>query len=535
MGRFRLPERDIGTARELIGSTLALIALFGLLIFAFVLLERLGMEGSRVPVAVVTAGALLVLVAAFLAPSRRPADFYVADRAIAPVRSGLAGAALLAGLVATGIGERAAATVAEALSLALGVLVGTALAAVAFAPALRRFGGYDAGDVLAARFGAWARAAVALVGFASTLLILVAALKAAGDVVTAAVGPLTIHPAAIAAGLAALAALPGGMRSVAAAQVTQYGLAAAACLAPGAILALRGGAPEAAAEIAAAIASQLLPKGTAGWAAAALPVAVAAAGMAAFPALLAQAHSVPSARAGAASLGWTALFLVALLAGVAVLGLGLVQAAGLITAIDMRLVGEAALGAALPPVVGGLILAGVLAALLAAAQSALFCAAAGLSHGIWDEIVDRRGPAGRRLLVARIAVLGVAAAGGWLAIRLPPYWPPLLPWALAFSAAAGFVPLFLGLWWRRCTATGFLLGTVAGCAIVGTAFAAAAGVGPTWARLAPAAAGWLGLVCAAFVAVVGSLATRTPGPEAQALVASLHTRGERPPMRERPA
>jgi cation/acetate symporter len=231
------------------------------------------------------------------------------------------------------------------------------------------------------------------------------------------------------------------------------------------------------------------------------------------------------------SLVWTALLALAVVVGWLVLAGDLDQAAG---AAGFRLSGGPGLSG-LPHVLAGLLTAGALAALLAGAHAALFSAAGALSLDIWDAAIDRRGPAGRRLAVARILVMAVAAGAAWLAVRSPAPPAILLAWALALVAAGSFAPLLIGLWWRRCNAAGALLGTAAGSALVLVASAADLGIAPSWMRLPPASAGGTGLAAAFVVAIVASLTGRAPAPESQALVDELRGGGERPPIRERPA
>jgi Na+(H+)/acetate symporter ActP len=52
--------------------------------------------------------------------------------------------------------------------------------------------------------------------------------------------------------------------------------------------------------------------------------------------------------------------------------------------------------ASLPSVLAGLVMAGFLSALLAIGQAALLAAAGAFSHDLWDALVDKRAPEGRR-------------------------------------------------------------------------------------------------------------------------------------------
>jgi Na+(H+)/acetate symporter ActP len=149
-----------------------------------------------------------------------------------------------------------------------------------------------------------------------------------------------------------------------------------------------------------------------------------------------------------------------------------------------------------------------LAALLAAGQGAVFAAASALSLDLWVAFVDRKGPAGRRIVIARLTLVGVAALAAWLAERSPADGPMLLGWAFSFAAAGSFVPLLLALLWARCNQTGAIAATAAGFAIAALVFvldlkALEAGT-PV---VGPAATAAVGLAGALLAAIAGTLLT----------------------------
>jgi Na+(H+)/acetate symporter ActP len=274
-----------------------------------------------------------------------------------------------------------------------------------------------------------------------------------------------------AAGLSAVLLLPGGQRSLVWTQAMQAMLMAAGCLAAIGILA--GSAePSIGASIAGAVLSlrtllaiQSEGGGLAGFL---LPVVLVAAGTGSLPLLLTRTLSARSPREAARSMSWALLGAVLFVAG------GLTLAAFLDSEAGVQIGGflagdllqQGTLLGVLPSVGSGILLAGALAALLAIGQAALLAAAATLSHDIWDETLDRRGPAGRRIIVARLCIVAVAAVAVWLEpqVAMSPF--ALVSWALAFCAAGLVAPLVLGLWWRGCTPLGATLGIAAGLGVV---------------------------------------------------------------------
>jgi cation/acetate symporter len=192
-------------------------------------------------------------------------------------------------------------------------------------------------------------------------------------------------------------------------------------------------------------------------------------------------------------------------------------------------------------VVAGLALAGTLSVLLALGQAVLFSAVSALSHDLWDEIVDKRGPEGRRIVVARLLIAGVAALAAFLTVRWDAPVSALFAWALALAAAGGFVPLTLGVWWRRCNEIGALGGMVAGFGFAALIFLMSQRIVPTtmlaadWTAVGAPAAAVAGALISLIVAVGLSLVT--PPSEAEARMRAARAAGTQsaPPIRERPA
>ena len=217
--------------------------------------------------------------------------------------------------------------------------------------------------------------------------------------------------------------------------------------------------------------------------------------------MLARVFAARSGPAASGTMIWAGFFLVALVAACLALGRALAGAVG--ADAEAALAGDfltraVPLLSALPPLLFGLLMAGALAALISAGQAALFSAATALSLDIWDTVLDPKGPAGRRIVIARLILMGVAAAGAWAASGGPADAPALLGWAVAIAASGSFAPLVLGLAWRRCNEAGAVFGTMAGFGVAFVLFlvdlrafaegsAAGAGVGST------AAAGVRGL------------------------------------------
>ena len=173
----------------------------------------------------------------------------------------------------------------------------------------------------------------------------------------------------------------------------------------------------------------------------------------------------------------------------------------------------------LPYVLTALIAAGAIAAALATAAATVTAIATSLGNDLFARIFARRGSAGRRLIVTRVALIAVAFLATWIAERHADE-----AFALAVAApsvaAAGFFPvLVLGVFWKRTNFWGALLGMTAGASV--TAVYAAMVVsgdlapvpitGLTEAGVSAAAAGIVGVPLGFVVTILISLLTPAPG------------------------
>ena len=121
--------------------------------------------------------------------------------------------------------------------------------------------------------------------------------------------------------------------------------------------------------------------------------------------------------------------------------------------------------AGLPYVVSGLVAAGGLAAALSTADGLLLAIANALSHDVYYKMIDPNAATARRLVVARVLLLFVAVAAALVARTKPADILAMVAWAFSLAAAGNFPALVLGVWWKRATAPGAILGMIAGFGI----------------------------------------------------------------------
>jgi cation/acetate symporter len=309
------------------------------------------------------------------------------------------------------------------------------------------------------------------------MLLLVAHLVSTGPLLATLAGVETHTGIFLAAGLTAIAVLPGGMRSVTWTQMIQFIVAVVAYLAPAAFLLVLTDGP-ASGEAARGDSLELSLQQLASafpfreFTDVALLLFITAAGAASLSPVVACSLAARTGRQAGSSLAWALLIGLILVAGLLVLSEVISNQAVAARSASLAadpLILAIPIFAALPAVLAGLVITGLLAASFATGQSALLSAANALSRNMADQLVEP-GAEGRRIFIARLLVVAIAAGAGWISLRQALGPLELIGWSLAVSAAANFVPLLLGMWWRKCTASAAVAGMCASFGIVALTF-----------------------------------------------------------------
>jgi cation/acetate symporter len=197
--------------------------------------------------------------------------------------------------------------------------------------------------------------------------------------------------------------------------------------------------------------------------------------------------------------------------------------------------------AGLPYVISGLVAAGGLAAALSTADGLLLTIANALSHDLYYKLIDPHASTQRRVTLSKVLLLVVALFAAYVASQKPADILFLVSAAFSFAAAAFFPALVLGIFWKRATKWGGILGMVAGIGITVYYMAMTQpwlrGVfGVTkpmseaiWWGISPISAGLWGVPLGFAVIIVVSLLTPAPDRETQALVEHVrypHLKGD---------
>jgi cation/acetate symporter len=180
--------------------------------------------------------------------------------------------------------------------------------------------------------------------------------------------------------------------------------------------------------------------------------------------------------------------------------------------------------AGLPYVISGLVAAGGLAAALSTADGLLLAIANALSHDIYYKMIDPNASTMKRLLVARVLLVVVAIIGAAVAGTRPSGIIQMVAWAFSLAAAGLFAPLVLGIWWKRTTSTGAILGMITGFGVclyylVMTRYFDM----PLWFGIRNISSALFGLPVAFLVTWAVSLVTTPPSKEMQDFVDSIRT------------
>jgi cation/acetate symporter len=213
-------------------------------------------------------------------------------------------------------------------------------------------------------------------------------------------------------------------------------------------------------------------------------------------------------------------------------GDGIVQLAEIVLGQDIIVLATPEI-AGLPYVISGLVAAGGLAAALSTADGLLLTIANALSHDVYYKMIDPNAPTKRRLTVAKTLLLVVAAAAAGVAAQKPADILFLVSAAFSFAAASFFPALVLGIFWKRASSLGAILGMIAGAGItfyymattqpwMRSVFGVDTPIADMlWFGISPISAGVFGVPLGFLVIIVVSLFTPRPDEKTQMLIETV--------------
>ena len=174
--------------------------------------------------------------------------------------------------------------------------------------------------------------------------------------------------------------------------------------------------------------------------------------------------------------------------------------------------------AGLPYVISGLVAAGGLAAAMSTADGLLLAIANALSHDLYYKIIDPKADTARRLVVARILLVGIAALAAFVASLKLTGILGAVAWAFCFAASGLFFPLVLGVWWKRANTPGAIAGMIGGFLAGSFYLYLNQTTGLKWMGIDGLRFAIIGMPVSLLCMVVVSLMTPEPDAETQAMV-----------------
>ena len=215
---------------------------------------------------------------------------------------------------------------------------------------------------------------------------------------------------------------------------------------------------------------------------------------------------------------------------------GIVQLAEIVIGGDLIVLATPEI-AGLPYVVSGLVAAGGLAAALSTADGLLLTISNALSHDLYYKMIDPSASTKFRVTLSKVLLVVVAIVAAFVTSLKPGDILFLVGAAFSLAASAFFPPLVLGVFWKRATKWGAIIGMTAGLGVCiyymmrTYPFFTNMGVPKMdlWFGLNPISAGVFGLPIGLLTIIIVSLLTPEPDKQTQELVEHVrypHLRGD---------
>ncbi|KGP91810.1 Na+:solute symporter [Pontibacillus chungwhensis BH030062] len=118
----------------------------------------------------------------------------------------------------------------------------------------------------------------------------------------------------------------------------------------------------------------------------------------------------------------------------------------------------------MPPILAGVMLAGLLAAIMSSADAMLLAVAAGIAHDIYKEHINKDASEKTVTRLGLVVMILASVVGIIFAIDPPQLIAVMVGWVSGAMLSAFGFPLVLGLWWKRANTAGALAGMVGGTA-----------------------------------------------------------------------
>ncbi|MFV2017049.1 sodium:solute symporter family protein [Micromonospora sp. LOL_023] len=182
--------------------------------------------------------------------------------------------------------------------------------------------------------------------------------------------------------------------------------------------------------------------------------------------------------------------------------------------------------AGLPAPIVGLVAAGGMAAAMSTAAGLLLVISSSFSHDLYFRRVKRDSTDKQRLLAGRIAMGLAVLISVYAGINPPAFVAQVVAFAFGLAAASFFPIIVLGIFWKRCNATGAAAGMVSGMVFTAAYMIYTLEVFGTSAHahifdISPEAIGTIGAIVNFIVTIVVSKMTAPPPEEISEMVENI--------------
>jgi cation/acetate symporter len=184
--------------------------------------------------------------------------------------------------------------------------------------------------------------------------------------------------------------------------------------------------------------------------------------------------------------------------------------------------------ASLPAWVVALVAAGGLAAALSTAAGLLLVIASAFSHDLIKNVIAPSTTEKQELIYARIAAGGAVIVAGYFGINPPGFVAQVVAFAFGLAASSFFPIIILGIFWKRATKEGAILGMLAGIAFTASYIIyfkfmnPALNVPANWLwGISPEGIGTIGMCINFIVMIIVSNLTKEPPQKVQDMVQNL--------------
>jgi cation/acetate symporter len=200
---------------------------------------------------------------------------------------------------------------------------------------------------------------------------------------------------------------------------------------------------------------------------------------------------------------------------------GIVQLAEIVIGGDLIVLATPEI-AGLPYVVSGLVAAGGLAAALSTADGLLLTIANALAHDFYYKLIDPTATTAKRVFLSKALLVVAAITAAYVTSLKPGDILFLVGAAFSLGASSFFPCLVMGIFWKRASKWGAIIGMAAGLGICGyymvTRYPFFGINMPLWFGLSPVSAGMFGLPVSMITIFIVSLLTPAPSKDVQELV-----------------